>query len=516
MSLQDLAIVTDTSSAISGLITALTLQHKLTGLDCTLSVFTEQISEQKDRNAVYLVEQDLIQILKALGLSEKDLIKACDGNIHLGEMHKTFQNDTTKIKQRFNSRGPLGVSISGVAFHHLLVQCKKTHQDIDESLVSYSLLGQLYAQNRFMPPSQDKRSIASSIEYGILVNAAKFQDQLAYLCEKLHISCYESTTVNLIKQTEVTPTYNELALGKVKLIALGNDEHIEQFPVDFIFDTRHRSPDSEQLPLHQYTWAGELNEKVEDEYQHNIIKLSDGLAQVILSNNRLAVELTLSNAEQDSKEACFAEITTYLSDNYLLGSESIKWHSTSKALQDPQEHIWRINIVNLASVESTFACMPMRRTPLCDIIDLWLQFYPAKFEQASETYQVLSNTFNQLSLKYQQNVHDFERLMLLPLSANKSNDEIKGAPSYSESLRSRINLFENTGTDYLTEQDCIAPHAWRNLALALSYWPKHYDPVADSIPNASSIVSNMAQQIEAASKQAPSLGQFLTGVVKAS
>lgn len=116
MSLQNIAIVTDTHTALNGLITALTLQDKLASLDCALSIYIEQSlkpkSEHQIQNAWYLVEQDLIQIFKTLGLSEDALIKHCDGNIHFGEMHKTVQTDKDNLTQKFNSRAPLGVSLS--------------------------------------------------------------------------------------------------------------------------------------------------------------------------------------------------------------------------------------------------------------------------------------------------------------------------------------------------------------------------------------------------------------------
>lgn len=524
MSLQNIAIVTDTHTVLNGLITALTLQDKLASLDCALSIYIEQSlepkSERQNQNAWYLVEQDLIQIFKTLGLSEDALIKHCDGNIHFGEMHKTVQADKVNLKQKFNSRAPLGVSISGVEFHHLLVQSQQKKQTIDESLVSYSLVGQLYTQNRFMPPSHDKRSIASSVEYGIVVNAKKLQEQLTYLCDKLGISTHQSSDLKLIKQSQVTPTYSEQALGKINVIALGSDDSAEHFPVDFVFDTRCNMSESTIDKLSQLTWTGEIEYKVKgqesDGCQHDIIKLNNGLAQIIQVNKQLTIELTLLGTEQKIKDASLADINTYLANTFSLDTERMSWQSTTKTQNMQCERLWSTNTIDLASVTATLNYLPMRRTAICDIIDLWLQFYPATFEEASETYAILSATFNQLALKYQRNLGDFESLLLLPHAANTSKGDGEYSKCYSPSLLARINLFEHTGTDYLTEQDCIAPHAWRNLALAMSYWPKNYDPVTNNIPNVPNIISNMVQQIKAASKQAPSLGQFLSSVAKAS
>ena len=351
MSLQNIAIVTDTHSVLNGLVTALTLQYKLARLDCALSVYIEQSlepkSERQNQNAWYLVEQDLIQILKTLGLSEDMLVKQCDGNIHFGEMHKTVQADNANLTQKFNSRAPLGVSISGVEFHHLLVQSQQKEQTIDKSLVSYSLVGQLYAQKRFMPPSHDKRSIASSVEYGIVVNAKKLQEQLTYLCDKLGISTHQPAHLKLIKQSDVTPTYSEQALGKINFIAFGSDDSAEHFPVDFVFDTRLNMSDSTKDKLSQLTWTGEIECKVKgqesDGCQHDIIKLNNGLAQLIQVNNQLTIELTLLGTEQKIKDASLADINTYLANTFSLDTEEIRWQSTTKAQNMQCERLWSTN-----------------------------------------------------------------------------------------------------------------------------------------------------------------------------
>ena len=520
MSLQYIAVVCDTDSALDGLITALTLQDRLAGFDCNLKVFIEQGSRPINENAVYIIEPDFIHVLNSLGISEQALITHCDGSIHLGEMHKSLHIDSGKIKQKFNSRAPLGTSISGVEFHHLLVQCQQTEQAFDKSLLSYSLVGQLYAQGRFIPPSQDKRSIASSIEYAIAVDAMKLQEQLGFLCDKLHIDRHTRAELRLIKQSEVTPTYSEQALGKVNCIALGSEDEIAHFPVDFLFDARANAPDLQHNTLCQLTWTGALEKDIDKAHgsgcQHTLIRLSQGIAQFIKLNNQLTIELTLFNSEQATIDASLTELKAHVANTFSLDIESIEWQSTEKTQNKLCEQLWTTNTVSLARIVPSLDYLPMRRTSLCDMIDLWLQFYPAKFEQASETYPILSATFNQLAMKYQQNLHDFEHFLLFPIAASEQSGEGEYSKRCSQSLLARIHLFENTGTDYLSEQDCIAPYAWRNLALALSYWPKNYDPVTNNIPNVPGIVSNMAKQIEAAAKQAPSIRQFLNSVAKAS
>jgi hypothetical protein len=229
--------------------------------------------------------------------------------------------------------------------------------------------------------------------------------------------------------------------------------------------------------------------------------------------------MTLLTNEQAARDAACAEMKDYLADTFALDVDSLTWTSTEKnfrsaRIDEQDELVWSVNTINLASSASNLSYSPMRRTPICDIVDLWLTLFPAKFELASDTYAVLSKTFNQLAIKYLQNLHDFEHLLLSPTFTSTSTDGLADSLSYSPSLQARIDLFENTGTDYLTEQDCIAPHAWRNLAFALSYWPKNYDPVTDNLPDVTAIVNNMAQQIDAASKQAPSLAEFFNGVAK--
>lgn len=150
--------------------------------------------------SIKLIESDAIGIVgvgeatiptihwfnQLIGLDEAEFVRATKASFKLGI---EFVGWTRPGHVYFHPFGRYGVDVGKVPFHHCWLRAQA--DGAGESLPAYSLATALAAANRFAKPSNDARSILSTLGYAYHFDAALYARHLRMLAETAGVHRYE-------------------------------------------------------------------------------------------------------------------------------------------------------------------------------------------------------------------------------------------------------------------------------------------------------------------------------------
>jgi tryptophan 7-halogenase len=117
--------------------------------------------------------------LKRIGIDENVALRATQGSFTLG---RAMSNWTGAAAPGFHAYGEIGASLGPVAFHQLVAKIRSGGEVVN--LANYSVAALCAQSGRFARPSEDSRSVLSTMEYGLHLDSAAYtaflkQDALA-------------------------------------------------------------------------------------------------------------------------------------------------------------------------------------------------------------------------------------------------------------------------------------------------------------------------------------------------
>ncbi len=144
---------------------------------------------------------------KALGLDEKEFLKATNGTFKLGIQFKGWQKDG---KDYFHPFGEYGVDFDAIPLHYYWL--KEQAEGRTSNLDDYAFAWHLAKNNKFSHPQQERRLIQSTYDYGYHFDATLYANYLRKYSEKLGVKRVEG----IVEQVKVNPDSNFIENIKLK------------------------------------------------------------------------------------------------------------------------------------------------------------------------------------------------------------------------------------------------------------------------------------------------------------
>jgi tryptophan halogenase len=135
--------------------------------------------------------------VQTLGLDEAEFMTVTHATYKLGIEFRDFGAIGDRYLHPF---GDFGRPIYDVPFHHYWLRMRASGRQ--DSLFDYSLANVMAANNRFVPPSTDRRSLLSTIGYAYQFDATKFAPYLRDFAEKRGVERTEGKVTRVEKDAE--------------------------------------------------------------------------------------------------------------------------------------------------------------------------------------------------------------------------------------------------------------------------------------------------------------------------
>ncbi|WP_269520499.1 hypothetical protein [Alteromonas sp. BMJM2] len=372
------------------------------------------------------------------------------------------------------SMAPLGVTMQGVDFHHLLASALSEGRNIDQTMVKYSLNNNCQKNNKHALPASDKHDIRSSLKVNLCVNSDKLLHLLIRELPK------EQSKLIFCPVDDLTPYFlspSDKALHEFDhnvLKAVGN----KSLNADFFFDYRHNKTVKHFL-VKQPTVL-EPGIYVKDRHIIKVKKSSNRCEIWCVENEDTPIEKSLSS----------------------LGVQEVTPIATESDIQQGFTAYWQGNTINigaLTQLEDIGVSLPNCLSR--KILDHWIDNMPS-----NATMPIIRKLANQQFSQFAENLACFA---LMPLYTDNANNEIfdnilaETRTKTLHAMHSRLGLFGKSGAEYFADVDPIPRQIWTNLMLSLGIWPQQFDIVTATISNSYEVIQRLAMQIERATEQLP-------------
>ncbi len=396
--------------------------------------------------------------LRALGLSQDDLVSDCEGTLGLAEELVGWQGEGSSIFSAPSGSLPL---IDGVALHHILLRAAMTYEEP-------SRLGHLYRpfrfaaraaeQGSFALPGDDPASPLRLLGPVVQHDRHLFADLLAQRAGQDGVDVRSGVPVSAELDGE-TGAVNSVALdngaviegelfidlsGRVAGLA---GSKIELGPVDLLapFDrmiTGTSAPESGQSQSRARAMAGAL-----------------------------LVETPLVDSRDIAMLYCSDQLSDDQASNWVgFGPEPEEFRAYVEPIP------WQANVVRMGQAAGQLG--PVSSADSLALIEQALrlvEFLPAGQSMVSE-----AAAFNRAVGQVMQEIRDF---VVLPVALNSRNDEpwagLRDA-CVPDSLALIIDQFLSRGRFVGTEHQVFDDQRWIELMIAMGVVPERYDLRADA------------------------------------
>lgn len=198
-------------------ISALYLKRRLGPVAPAITVLTGHDKPQPGALSTLPAIRDLHA---RLGLDDLQLVAQTGGTFKLGE---AFQDAPRMGDAGFLPYGEIGAAIGPVRFHQ---QLHRIGPDAPASrLADYALAARAAAEGRFAPPSNDPRSLLSTLDFGLHLDAAAYAGLLRSAAISAGVTALEDAVTHLAAGEN----------GHIKRIKLASGASLE---TDLVIDTR--------------------------------------------------------------------------------------------------------------------------------------------------------------------------------------------------------------------------------------------------------------------------------------
>lgn len=429
--------------------------------------------------------QQQLNLLSEVGISEKKLFETCSASNTLGRIYKGWSN---KAQHFALVNGEYGVNYNGVEFQHYLT----TVNDFVQSshFDDYALAALMAKTDKFVHPISDKRSILSSYDYAVNVDACQYLALIRNKALTMGVeACCDVKVTAEAPSKEMATRYDFLincvkndVSKTAKLKNAKNAKKVQKeksyqlFIADLPFAEPVKSATIVQAYSFGYTVLTQLQSKcILQCVYHENTAIDDVLS--VLSTHGVTLDKSQLHIEQH--EECIA-VNPWQDNTLLIGTASFH----GEPLVD--------DVLGFVHHD----------------IELFLKNFPRK----SSTHHVTSY-YNQIHNEFYQHVTDFVSLhyFLCERSESAFWQERTLSSLDSEFLSHFITVFKKTGVIVQCENQYMNDKYWRNFLMGFDYRPEGYDPLIDKCHSPAVIdkLDHLKKQIAEFADKLPSYHQYL-------
>lgn len=450
---QELGGVTSISH-IEGLLTSALLAQKLKHFKITISHICDEYSNQP--SPLVVINKMVLEQLQQLGVPIAELIEPEIGLI----AHATKYANWNKLNKEFwFSTGDYGVPFDGIHFHHYL---SKLSQGTNPSkgkylqIDNYSISSIAAANGRFSLPSNNPESIMSTLDYNLVCQANQLVKLLTKQARKLGVVTHSSTIKEVNKQANQTDI--------IASIRFDNDKTIK---TDLIINCSNQRLECAEQSNQQSTQSDELMCKAIGHYSHKsttfqtgVYAIKDGWFRLTSLGNISHFELH-SNSPMD-EETIKQDISEFTDSPITIDAV---YSQASVHMNAP----WQGNVINFAS--RSFSCSSPLQCSLQHVLtdcQRLLLYFPAL-----DNCHLLSPLYNN-KFKVATNSFAFYYLLPMHLQSNYDSDFWHQYSQLTESFDYQLDLFKQTGTLPVLEEQQINSQLISALLLNMGIYPESF------------------------------------------
>ena len=467
---------------------AATLASQFKHLDVTLV----DCGDKDNLSPVENCWPSVLQIHQWLNISERQLLTDTQSVFCLGTQYCRWPTSIGKKEERqwrsggfFAPFSPFGFNLKGVDFFSYLIRANQRHLKVEQTPDSYSLSSMAAISGKFRPPSQNKASVFSTLEYAYNLDIAAYQQLLQTRAKELgvkvicanirrvnnfetaseigSVSCNEAVTARQVEieaDLFVDCTGQKAALAEVKGRKC-DGQHNRQLQFKYTVRNETPPPPYHSLTAQELGWSSQVSSsdilsgcyvvnRIEPSQQWN----NDNLCQQVA--NELEARLGKPLLSLELTEVSLQRNTSWIGNCVVMGEGC----GVVEPFYVPKLHLFHRALVRL--VESFPA--HLHAIPAC------------------------AAHYNRLALREMGFVEEFNLLHRMSLEDKLLNDPWQHQPlekqphlCAKERLNYRLALFQATGKHAFYEGDMITSHAWKGFLINIGFWPKHYDPLSDMV-----------------------------------
>ena len=481
---------------VTGCAVAASLAHALQNTEMEISVIdtnsvsskTPTDSQTSENYSVETLSPQTQVFHELLGLNEARVLAFAQGSFSFGSLFRNWQNPASGFLQTYDNHG---VNFNNIGFQHFYVRFREQLQNPPFDKFSLSALAAL--KGRFSHPSNDQRSVLSTLNYGLNL-AGKPYSQILRMHAEHHGARF--VTGNFIKAIQ----NNE---GMVKQIVLDNGTIDGDFFVDcsgrerLLLGTTLGIPEIDWSPYFPYNRRADF-----------ILAHKEDLPSVSSITAHKHYWLKSVPLRQHSVNSLIFD-RRYLNEEdvkQIAGNEEIKLHSLFAGRMD---HLWHQNVIAFGEAgvnleHFTFSKMDL----LYRNIQSFLSLLPT-----DNRCQLNAEEYNRVTVEHYEQLKDYHLCHQLLAGSHLDSafwQACRAAP-LSGTLQTRLELFRRRSTLIPHDREIIPAAMWVSLLLGLGVLPEDYDPLVD-ILNSNELVEKIKRMqmiMEQAAEKMPKHSDYL-------
>ena len=386
-----------------------------------------------------------------LGLDEDALTAGTSGSFKLGTR---FTNWTRRGSHYIHPFSDFGGVLEGVAFHHYWLRLRQAGQV--EPFENFSLAAVAARAGRFARPTDDPRSVTSTMSYGLHLDVAAYVSAVRAVAERFGVGCLRGHVATIARR-EVD--------GDIEAVVLTDGRRVE---ADLFIDCSGQKAaligTLDPTWLDWSSWLPCNRLRTSFVAEANPLPLTEAQAtrngwrwRVPLRDRTGLAEVTASDVAPQTADAA-AEI------RFGNGRRNTAW------------------VGNCVAIGLSAACLePLEGTSLHLVqsgISKLLALFPHQGAMA-----LPAREYNRLMADEVERIRD---LLILHYRANRRTgepmwDQARLTPP-PEPLAHKIRMFESRGRISLYDEETFEEASWIAVFLGQGIQPRRYHPLADQFP----------------------------------
>lgn len=450
----------------------------------------------------------IVNFNKAIGLNEKEFLKATKGTIKLGIDFKGWNEENKSYMHAF---GNIGKQFPFCDFHHFWLKYQKLADEnskIDNATCSsfwdYSLNYQAAKNGKFAPISHIPNTSLPGLAYAYHFDAGLYAKFLRKHAEGMGVKRIEGT-ITTVKQNKNTGYVEHLLLENGKKI--DGDLFIDCTGLAALLIEKTLSTGFEDyshwLPCNRAMAVPcERTETTETYTRSTAHKV--GWQWRIPLQHRTGNGLVYSDKYLTDDEA--KDILLNNLDGKPLAEPKIVSYKTGRRRKQ-----WNKNVVSIGLSSGFFEPLESTNIHLIQTAAIRLvKFFPHNGINVEEV-----NEFNRQSKIESEGIRDF---IILHYKLNTRDDsEFWRAcqrMDVPESLLTKIQLFKKTGKVFCNPDDLFTEIAWQQVMIGQNNLPDDYHPLVDTLSKeqVDDLMDNLKVLINRTVDKLPSHDEFLSSI----
>ncbi|AOS95889.1 Flavin-dependent tryptophan halogenase RebH [Microbulbifer aggregans] len=441
----------------------------------------------------------IINFNQALGLNEREFLKATKGTIKLGIQ---FENWLRQGESYMHAFGSIGKNFPFCDFHHFWRRSRASGQD--SSLWDYSLNYQAAINNKFAHLAQIKGTNLPGISYAYHFDAGLYAQYLRSYSESKGIKRIEGT----VKSVQVRPQdgfVETLILEDGQSIA--GDLFVDCTGLAALLIEKTLGVDfegwSHWLPCDRAMAVPSAGSKPIVPYTRSIAHAAGWQWRIPLQH-RTGNGMVYSSKHWSDDEA--REVLMGNLDGEALAEPRVIPFRTGRRTRQ-----WDRNVVSIG-LSSGFL-EPLESTSIHLIQSAATRLIKSFPHQGIKAEEVAE--FNRQSQVEIERIRDF---IILHYKLNERRDSAFWreceSMSIPETLENKIELFRRTGKVFRDYDDLFTEVAWQQVMIGQGVFPEDHHTIADNLSEEqlSDLMNSLRTLVDGTVKSLPGHEQFLAGL----